>query len=695
MHKKTWALHGVVILAAIAFFFIQGPEFIYHLADRTWDGGDSLYHPYILDWICRSLFDPHHSIWDVPFMYPVKNVTAFSETLLGNLWLALPIQKIWHNSVLTANLIVPISFVLTCYAVFLLCFEISASFWGSLFAGLLFSYNPYRWGQIEHLQLIPFYWAPLAFLYFTRYLKNWRTADLIKTAVFIAFQYYSSVYIGTTVITALVFFFGVFFLGEKNGRERKKIILSRTFWRQISLATLTSLLLIAPLGYRYLIINREWGFQHGTFANLGFSVEPLAFLLPRELQASYLWLRGLFGDHVSLDLEVAVFFGFLPWLLAGLGFWASRRKKIKLLGGYLPAPLARRFGISAILLGLTMMGPRLIFLKKVLPVPILPYLFFYVFIPGGKAMRVPARFSQVLLLCLAVLASLGIKYLFAQKRFAQPAKKALCIVALFIALVLDYRLVPYAGVHSATSAEMPEVGRYLARGGADQPYVDIPLFIHNPPFRFPYFSQQAVHWRPTIGDQSSFVVPAPVELSRRVGGTVTVQAMRTLSLSLAQTVVIHLDLYSPEIAATWEHADPQPYGFKVAGKFQNDLVWERTSSPERLAQELVISGVEPRKLVESIVPNDDVLRGMQIVLSPPSGESWRYVDHGATELRIEIQTVKKNFHFRQRIQLPSYLLSGESESLKIRDLNLNGVPLSEVRQILFSGDFIASDTQSF
>jgi|TARA_B110000438_G_scaffold281656_1_gene308002 hypothetical protein len=119
-------------------FFVQGGDFAFHLSSRLVDEGDSILNAWILAWDSHALFNPEVSVWNAPIFYPVKNTPAFSENLIGNLWVTLPVQLITDNHILSANVLILVSFVLGSYFFFLLVKDITNNYWSSLLAGLIF-----------------------------------------------------------------------------------------------------------------------------------------------------------------------------------------------------------------------------------------------------------------------------------------------------------------------------------------------------------------------------------------------------------------------------------------------------------------------------------------------------------------------------------------------------------------------------
>ena len=151
---------------------------------------------------------------------------------------------------------------------------------------------------------------------------------------------------------------------------------------------------------------KHWHFIHGLSANSIYSAEPLGFFLrPSFGFAHYDWLAGLFRIDIRGG-EGAVFIGLTPCILAFLGLVMIRLRQSPLTKAQKYD--ARRYVWTALIISILMLGPYLIFFNRNTGIP-MPYQIAYYVIPGVKAMRVPARFFQPFLLCMAIVGVLGLQ----------------------------------------------------------------------------------------------------------------------------------------------------------------------------------------------------------------------------------------------------------------------------------------------
>lgn len=559
--------HLGVIAVSVLFFFLQGPGYVRHMWDRLPDAGDSIINAWILAWDAHALSDSSLSVWDAPLFYPVENALTFSETLFGNLWLTLPVQYLTGNHVLAANVLLFFSFILSAYCVFLLAYNLTGHYGASLAAGLIFSFNPYRWFHASHLQLMPIFWTPLAFLFGIRFIKSRRRVPFFLMLLMIWIQYYSCIYLGTMlVITLGIYALFFFYFGEK-GRDRFRLVLDPEMLKLMLTGLACSVLVLLPLGWPYIQTARKLGFVRSLSENSLYSAEPLSFILGISgNSAAYQFL-----NRIPLDIrlgEGAVFLGLVPICLLVLNrVLNSRRGKLFNEDQKL---VQRSFFWTGLVLMILMLGPYLVIFNKPTAIP-MPYQLVYYLFPGAQAMRVPGRFFQPLLLCVSILAAFSISG-FMKKYSGWVQWKKLGMILLFACfLSFDYSIIDDEGELMESAGEMPPVYNYLAGGNADSPLLEMPVLIS--PYR--YLHYQTEHWRPKIGGSSGWITPYVDRLARLLDKKPSPRAFKRINRTRADTVIIHLNLYEEEAGRAWAKADFSEIGFRFAGRFEDALVWER------------------------------------------------------------------------------------------------------------------------
>ena len=135
------------------------------------DLGDPILNTWLLWWSSKHV-PLTAAWWNAPMFFPATDVMAFSELLIGLLPITLVVQWLTHNPLAAYNVALLLSFPLCALAAYALAWELTARRDAAIVAGLAFAFAPYRMGQIAHLQVMSYYWAPLALVGLHRYLRS-------------------------------------------------------------------------------------------------------------------------------------------------------------------------------------------------------------------------------------------------------------------------------------------------------------------------------------------------------------------------------------------------------------------------------------------------------------------------------------------------------------------------------------------
>jgi hypothetical protein len=133
------------------------------------DAGDPSLNTWLLWWSSRAV-PLTDRWWNAPMFYPMSDAMALSELLIGLLPITVPVQSLTGNPLLAYNVAFLSSFVLCGLAAYALARNLTGRRDAALAAGLVFAFGPYRMGQLSHIQMLAYYWAPVALLGLHRYL---------------------------------------------------------------------------------------------------------------------------------------------------------------------------------------------------------------------------------------------------------------------------------------------------------------------------------------------------------------------------------------------------------------------------------------------------------------------------------------------------------------------------------------------
>ncbi|MFL5342774.1 MAG: hypothetical protein ACJ8F7_21790, partial [Gemmataceae bacterium] len=296
--------HLAVLVLAIGWFYAQGPELVRHPAERLGDAMDASLNAWIMAWDTEAILHRGGRVWDAPIFHPAANTLALSEPMFGNLWIALPVNALTGNPVLAANCHILAAFVLSMYSTWLLVRRWTGHWLAGVVAGLLFSFNPVRWGQLEHMQLLPFYWAPLALLGLHSYLRWPSPRAALGTAAALVAQYYTSINLGTILLAVLLVFAGCHILLERRGWDRFFFVRSsRARWAVILSGVFLAAALF-PLMRPYTRILRDWNFARTESDCVTHSCEPLSFVVPPASSGRYHEWHDVWAGRIAHPLSL-------------------------------------------------------------------------------------------------------------------------------------------------------------------------------------------------------------------------------------------------------------------------------------------------------------------------------------------------------------------------------------------------------
>lgn len=228
------------------------------------DIGDASFINYVLEhgyqWLTGNKL--HSSFWDMPIFYPHDNSLAFSDMMIGGMLIYTPIRMFISSPQTALQLWLTIACILN-YVAFWILMRKTFKFGNSesSIAAFLFAFGLPRHLQICHLQLMLQFFSIFYFYAFTQ-IKNENTPlknnilFLTGSALFVL-QLYTTFYFGWfTVFGGLIALF--ICLIYKNTRDKIFYII-KTYWKEVILSGIISIILLIPLVYHYLAVNSQFG----------------------------------------------------------------------------------------------------------------------------------------------------------------------------------------------------------------------------------------------------------------------------------------------------------------------------------------------------------------------------------------------------------------------------------------------------
>jgi hypothetical protein len=548
-----------------------------HLSGAVEDRQDALLNVWITAWDGHQLLaDPLH-LFDANIFSPYPRTLAYSELLLGNALLALPVTAIAHNPVLGYNVALLLSFFLTALGAYLLVLTLTRSPGAGMAAGIIFAFSSYRMTNLAQAQLLTTQWLPFALLAWCQLMRRPRARYAIILTLFFCLQALSSFYYGILLALALLVLTMLELAPAILSRPTPHTShithhASRTTHHASRIASLAlagagSLLLILPFALPYFQVQHQLGFERSLADSEPFSASLAQYAMAPA--GSLLYGRLLPADDTPLAGGYPVDALFPGLVALVLGLWGVVRGRGRSRWSFLVL-LAAAWILS--------LGPRL-YLAPGKPAGLgvsLPYAWLYAVVPGFKAMRAPARFDILLALALAVLAGYGVAAL---RRAALPSRlvRPAVIPVLVSAVILESVVWPAAHAEPVPVGDaVPPVYRWLAHAEGERPttILELPMAFTPGGPQLEYQVLSTYHWSTTPDGYSGFIPPKHGQIVYEMERFSSERSVSMLQALGVRYVVIHTDRYEPDRWREVEQALDETDEIVPAASFDPDRVYE-------------------------------------------------------------------------------------------------------------------------
>jgi hypothetical protein len=269
------------------------------------DAGDPILNTWLLWWSTQA-WPLTPEWWNAPMFHPMRDAMALSELLIGLLPITAPTQWLTGSPLVAYNVAFLLSFPLCGLATYALAFELTGRRDAAWIAALAFAFGPYRMNQLSHVQVLSYYWAPLAILALHRYVRTGRPTWL-------------AVFAGAWLMQTLVNGYALFHVSVL-------IALWLAWWartRRVAFAIIAAwaigAALLVPILLKYRSVHERLNLARDINEVKRFSADISSFFsAPSELA---LWGSRLGASHV----ETALFPG-LTVAVVGAAAWVLTRR---------------------------------------------------------------------------------------------------------------------------------------------------------------------------------------------------------------------------------------------------------------------------------------------------------------------------------------------------------------------------------
>jgi hypothetical protein len=524
-----------------------------HLGEAINPFGDVVLQMAVLRWDAHALVTNPTGLFEAPFFYPYAHSVAFSENLVGETLITLPFLLLTGNPALSYNLNLLLSFVLTGFFTYLLVRDLTGSRAAGLLAGVAFAFCPFRFMQMGHLHMLATAWFPFTLWALFRWSgvhgpspkdggrSLGRTPWLLAAlGGFVAIGLSSVYYTFFLLLAVLLWAAWAGVAAVVTGEWRAWRVPGRRSAIFVALGLALAVAIMLPVFLPYAQTGNDLGVVRTTYELDNWSAQWSYF--GKVLQSNWLYARLLAPNMATSLGERQLFFGIVPSVLALLGLvWGRGRHRFyfALLGLF---ALAMTFGLSARLPGTGATVP-------------LPYAFFYDYLPGFKALRVPVRFAVLLDFSIYVLAGYGLAMLLSRlagrsAHASQPKSKRTFHVSRFTPVALTALLTALILLEFANpldvanrrdvTAQIATIEPYgwLSRPENAGPIVELPFNPDQADVQYMLFDTR--NWQPLVNGWSGFVPPGTVELSKAMAAFPDPVSISLLQGLEVRHVVVHL-----------------------------------------------------------------------------------------------------------------------------------------------------------
>jgi hypothetical protein len=467
------------------------------------DLGDPLFSIWRVAWVGHHLPFNLATVFDANIFYPEQHTLTYSDPVLVPSAMVAPLLWMGAHPVVVYNLLFLSGWVLSGVTMYLLVRSLTGERAAAAIAGAIFALYPFRYEHYSHLELQMTMWMPVALYALHRTLSRERLRDGLLMGVAVALQTLSCLYYGVFFSAYLLPLTAVLWIGHRSG------------WRAVrALAAggALAVLLVLPVAMVYADSKRVVGEREMKIVEY-YSAVPEDYLDAQPRSRLYENLIAVGAP----DPERALFPGFLSVALALVALWTPlSAARI----GYAVA-LAFAFDASLGMNGWT-------------------YPWLHEHIGAFRSLRVPARFSMLAGMTLAILAGYGFARIvrrWPSRRIAISAG-ALAIVALeaFPSLPIEPVWLQPPSIYGSLKEGEPQV---LAEFPMAQREEDFAIDT-----RYQYFSTG--HWQRMVNGNSGFFPRSYYEMIERVREFPDDRALQYLRARGVTHVGVHGAFYYDE-----------------------------------------------------------------------------------------------------------------------------------------------------
>jgi hypothetical protein len=437
------------------------------------DNGDAQLNEWILAWVVHQLPRDPANLFEGNIFYPAKGSLAFSEPLIVPAIMAAPVFWLGGSPVVAYNILLLVGLTLTALATYAVVFSWTEDRPAALVAGSLFAFNTHTLTRLAHLQALHAYGLPLAVLFTDRLIRQPSVSAALCLAIAMSSMIYTSGYL---VVFATIAIAVALIVRVAEWRRNYRAVLAG-----LALAAIVTGVVALPIVLQYRRVAIEQGMVRSIENVRQFSATPAGYLSATGRLHVSTWSARFSGNPVN-----TFFPGIVAIVLTAFSLWRALRT-----GAHSRRVLmVLCIGVTGFVLSLGLKTPF--------------YLWLFNAFPPMQSLRAAARFGNLFLLAIALLAGIGLAGL----RQTQSGRRWPLAVA-WAAVVLVNLEALRAPFDYRRFDGIPRIYNLLAMEADPVVLVEIPFYPAHAAFEnAEYVLNSTAHWRPLMNGYSGYTPAA-------------------------------------------------------------------------------------------------------------------------------------------------------------------------------------------
>jgi hypothetical protein len=503
------------------------------------DSGDGALNMWAVAWVAHQLCSDPLSVFDANIFYPERLTLAYSESMLVQGAMAIPVVALGGSAVLAYNLVLLAGLALSGWAFCLLTWRWTGSWSAGVVAGSLAAFNAHSLVHFTHLQLQHVEFVALMLFALDRFLQSRRAGHAALLAAGFVLQGLTSIYLLVFSVWMLIF--------AVAARAREVLAAgARATLVPLAAAGGAALLVMGPYLYAYGKLHQITGWTRAADEQLSATWKNY-FATGARFHFD-LWSYRFTGEVTSYTFP-----GLVALLLVGVALADKENRHNRRLAmcvitalGCVVVSFAGRFPGYAVLHGA---------------------------VPLFQAVRVPAHLGHIVLLLLAIVAGFGVASI--DGRWKHRQTWPLAMAALVVLVNLEALRAPVDWVHFD---RVPDV--YAAIRDEPRAVVaELPFPIPSQWFlNGPYMVNSTGHWRPMLNGYSGFRPPSYERSYASVREFPADQSLIALHHLGVTHVIVHKQAYAASVGPPGFTALSQIRSLKLVAD-DGDIFIYRLESP--------------------------------------------------------------------------------------------------------------------